>query len=206
VEASQAQTQQPDTTTLAALVVILMGNQPVRVSAPPIGALLGPLGISLASVTAALELLTPHLRHELDTEPASAAGWVARTANPRRAAYLVNAARRIEQAVREGTSIREAVAQERRYLVQHLAAERGRKDAAAQVDAMAAIHGTTLGWYSRLDDHVSAGCRGMHGRNFSVVTPPVVEGRPSYPGAVHPSCRCKAGAPHLARVREPVAV
>jgi hypothetical protein len=206
MEASQAQTQQPDTTTLAALVVILMGNQPVRVSAPPIGALLGPLGISLASVTAALELLTPHLRHELDTEPASAAGWVARTANPRRAAYLVNAAKRIEQAVREGTSIREAVAQERRYLVQHLAAERGRKDAAAQVDAMAAIHGTTLGWYSRLDDHTSAGCRAAHGSNFSAINPPIVEGRPSFPGAVHPSCRCKAGAPHLARVREPMAV
>lgn len=205
MEAGQTQTQQPDTATLAALVVILMAGAPVGTMAPSVAALLGPLGVSLASVTAALELLTPHLRHELDTEPASAAGWVARTANPRRAAYLANAAKRIEQAVREGTSIREAVARERRYLVQHLAAERGRKDAAAQVDAMAAIHGTTLGWYSRLDDHTSAGCRGMHGRNFSVVTPPVVEGRPSYPGAVHPSCRCKAGAPHLARVREPVA-
>jgi hypothetical protein len=48
----------------------------------------------------------------------------------------------------------------------------------------------------------------MHGRNFDVARPPMVEGRPAYPGSVHPHCRCRTGPPHrvTSSVRVPAVV
>lgn len=200
MEASQAQQQSPaDEATLAALVVLLLSGMPEPELTPLAAAILAPLGIPAAAVGTVLELLAPHIEPDLEQAPASAAGWVARTAFPRHAAYLVNAAKRL-------ASDPTTIAAERRYFAQHLGAERGRRDAAKQVDEQAATHGSVLGWYSRRDSHTSPGCAAMNGNNFNVLVPPVVEGRPALPGAVHPACRCKAGAPHRAGVREPASV
>jgi hypothetical protein len=197
MEASQAQQQSPaDEATLAALVVLLLSGMP-EPELTPIAAEV--LGIPVAAVGSVLELLAPNIEPDLGQMPASASGWVARTAFPRHAAYVVNAAKRL-------ASDPSSITAERRYLSQHLGAERGRREAAAKVDEQAAIHGLTLGWYSRRDDHPTVGCRAMHGHNFSVLDPPIVEGRPAYPGTVHPFCRCKPGAPHRVGVREPAGV
>lgn len=199
MEASQAHQQSPaDEATLAALVVLLLSGIPEAELTPIAAGMLAPLGISAAAVGTVLELLAPNIEPDLSTQPASAAGWVARTAFPRHASYLVNAAKRL---ARDPTSI----TAERRYLEQHLGAERGRREAAVRVDEQAAKHGLILGWYSKRDDHTTAGCRAAHGSNFSVLAPPVIEGRPAFPGMVHPFCRCLPGAPHRAAVREPVA-
>jgi hypothetical protein len=85
-----------------------------------------------------------------------------------------------------------ALAKERRYFDQHLGAERGRREAAGRVDSTARRLGlTTLGWHARLDDRTTPECRAAHSHNFDVTRPPSI----GYPGAVHPSCRCRPGPP-----------
>lgn len=192
---------QPDAATLGALVVILMSGLPAAQMAPMAEALLAPFGISAAATSAAIGLVWPHLEHDVATateQPVSALAHTLRTQPAREAAYVVNAAKRLM-----ATGDLHA---ERRYIGQHLAAERGRRDAARAVDAAAKRYGPELGWYSVRDERSTAGCRAMHGRNFNAAVPPVVEGQPAYPGAVHVHCRCRPGAPHRARVREPARV
>jgi hypothetical protein len=85
-----------------------------------------------------------------------------------------------------------ALEKERRYFDQHLGAERGRREAAARVDRVAKRSGlTTLGWHAQMDDRTTAECRAANGHNFDVTRPPSI----GYPGAVHPSCRCRPGPP-----------
>jgi hypothetical protein len=176
---------------LAALTVILLSGLTVPAAAALTIPLLVPLGIPVTSVTAILEMLGPYLQMPgTQHPPGSAQAWVEATAAPRRAAYLLAAARR--HAVVPADT-------EQRWMAQHLAAERARQEAAGRVDTIAGLVGTTIGWYSVMDLRTTAGCREMHGANFEVAQPPTVEGRPAYPGAVHGACRCRPGPPHPAR-------
>lgn len=204
MEASRTQTQQqPDAATLGALLVILMSGQAPDDMAKLAAPLLLPFGIPPAAAAGAIGLIWPHLEHDVNgatAEPLTAIAHTLRTQPAREAAYVFNAAKRLA-ATRDLSS-------ERRYFAQHLAAERGRRDAARAVDSLAAKLGTdTLEWWSHRDSKTTAGCRAMHGKPFNVAAPPLVEGRPAYPGAVHPECRCKAvPLGTVAGVREPTRV
>jgi hypothetical protein len=125
----------------------------------------------------------------------------------RRAGYLVAAGRRMSTAAQragQSTQVRDsAVYAERRWLAQHLRAQAGRESAANQVAAKAKAEarrakrdGTAwnglLGWYAVMDDRTSRECREANGRNFKPTKVPAI----GFPGAVHPSCRCKPGPPH----------
>ncbi len=131
--------------------------------------------------------LLPPERPLLGRAAGPASAWVRRTSMPRRASYALAAARRL--------AAREDIDVEQRYLGQHLAAERGRAEAALQTDEMVLRYGPVLGWRARLDEITSPGCRAAHRSNFRPMPPPVVEGRPALPGMVHPNCRCEATAP-----------
>lgn len=108
-----------------------------------------------------------------------------------RAAYLLNAARRLARALREG-EFPQAVQKERNYWVRHLDAQDRRAVAAGRVDNAAAAFGPLLGWYARNDERTTAECRAANGNNFRVDVRPTI----GYPGTVHPYCRCEPGAPH----------
>jgi hypothetical protein len=208
MEASQAQTaQQPDAATLGALLVILASGQSVAAMRDLAATLLAPYAIGAQALGEVLELFAPHLEGGLALPvpvgglvrpPGSARAFIARTAFPRHAAYVVNAARRITH----GGSLNA----ERRYMAQHLGAERGRRDAAQRVDAVVARIGPEMGWYTRQDSRVDLDCRRLEGTNFTVANLPAVHGRPVMPGTVHPLCRCLPGEPHPVRETRRVAV
>ncbi|WP_433145059.1 hypothetical protein ACQPZ8_01385 [Actinomadura nitritigenes] len=173
-----------------------------------------PLRLAGAAVRAAIDLgrrlpaLAAHraLRSRLragsqrrsDAMRAGPAGSARLTAYRYRARYLVNAARRFHAAVKarargesEAGAIRKAMCAERRYLSQHLAAQRNRVLAWREVERMAAIHGDRLGWFAVRDGATTRDCSHAHGRDFLVSWPPSI----GFPGAVHPRCRCRPVAP-----------
>jgi hypothetical protein len=131
----------------------------------------------------------------------------------RRAAYLVNAARRLTGSIRRG-QLRSGLVDERRWLEQHLQATAKRVQAADAVakevkrqldprDGSAALGegpvlpSGLLGWYAKMDARTSPECRQAHGRNFDPTRIPLI----GFPGAVHPHCRCKPGPPWAAALR-----
>lgn len=117
----------------------------------------------------------------------------------RRAAFVLAAARRIgadlTAARSRGQSIpgtlAQAIKRERRFYAQHLIATWQRSQAGAQVDGEAMTRGLLLGWHAVHDTRISAECRQADGKNFYADHMPLI----GYPGAVHPHCRCRAGAP-----------
>jgi len=121
----------------------------------------------------------------------------------RRAQFMWAACKRVQSAVVTARShgqpvrqaIRDALATEKRYMAQHVAASNQRIAASSAVDGAAEAYGNLLGWNAFIDARTSAGCRAASGKNFYADRPPVVEGAPSLPGAVHPSCRCWPSAP-----------
>lgn len=176
---------------VAALVVLLLsGLRPPDLTGP-VSALLAPLGLSAEAVEAAVALAAGTALYRGSGGPA--VGHLARTASPRRAAYLLAAARRLQDATGEGPAAFEAAARaERRYLSQHLVAESVRAEAAARVDRAATVFGPVLGWVSRQDRRVTLECYRAHGRNFSALRPPAI----GWPGTLHAgACRCVPGPP-----------
>lgn len=123
----------------------------------------------------------------------------------RKAAYLVMAGRRLAPALtsRDQGRLEQARIVEQRYKEAHERAERLRSEAAFRIVEQIADRGTDrkgeilLGWKATLDSRTSADCRWANGRNFNALVPPVI----GYPGTVHESCRCRAGAPYPTRKR-----
>lgn len=114
---------------------------------------------------------------------------IERRANLRyRAAYIINAARRIAGAADK----KAAVARERAYWAGHQRASARRLKMAKRAAAARRTWGETLGWYAKMDNRTTAECRAADGRNFLASKPPVI----GYPGTVHMHCRCMPGAPH----------
>jgi hypothetical protein len=117
----------------------------------------------------------------------------------RRAAYLVNAVRRLAPAVASGDVDRIVRAEraEDRYFAAFLEAERRRGVAASAVALVASQYGINdrgellLGWLAVLDNRTSADCRWAHRRNFNALVAP----RIGYPGTVHLECRCRPRRP-----------
>lgn len=106
-----------------------------------------------------------------------------------RAAYMLAAARRIDDRVSRGQTLQEATAAESTYRQMHIDAQRRRVEAAQAVDAAADIYGLQLGWYANGDQRTTPECAWANGRNFQADRRPVF----GWPGAVHPRCRCTAG-------------
>lgn len=109
-----------------------------------------------------------------------------------RAAYVKQAAQRIQQDLDAGVSLEEATRKEARFAQMHLYAQQARVAAAKQVQAAQKRYGDILGWYSVMDSRTSPECAAANGHNFSALKMPVI----GYPGAVHPRCRCHVGPKH----------
>lgn len=136
----------------------------------------------------------------------TAAAQVAATEPEMRARYLINAARRITRDLRTviptppgGTPrtaaerLVDALRRERRYWRMHVNAQRNRRTSAHAVDTATALS-PHWQWVTAGDARVEADCRRFAGRTFTIADPPILDGRPVWPGAVHPHCRCHAVA------------
>ena len=140
----------------------------------------------------ALALGNPLREARLITSPKSAQEVVANLLPQYRAAFIASATRRVSTAVNNGVPLNQALDRERHYFQQHTIITKRRVAAAQAVDKIAASNKRKVGWYATLDNRTSPECRAAHGKNFySDRLPPI-----GYPGAVHPSCRCKPGPPH----------
>lgn len=114
---------------------------------------------------------------------------IARRANIRfRAAYIINAARRIATA----PDIKTAIAREKTYWSGHKTATARRTTMARRTATASRLYGPVLGWKATMDNRTTAECRAANGRNFQVLKPPVI----GYPGTVHLHCRCIPVAPY----------
>lgn len=131
--------------------------------------------------------------------------WQKRQNLTRRAAYLINAARRMATALvtsrHDPGALTRAVDAETRHLRAHVDAVARRQRAAVRVaEALKTERGKgeqpefdlLLGWYAVLDSRTSPDCRKANGKNFDPLRPPAI----GLPGTVHPHCRCKPGPSH----------
>jgi len=149
---------------------------------------------ALQALGAVLAMVTRHPRPATGiTGPASA--QASRMNAARRAQYVVAATKRIQAAVAEARAkgvpedeaFAAALAQEQRYYELHLDAMQNRADAAATTDLAARKYGDLLGWLAKKDDRTSAECFAASGKNYYASHMPDI----GFPGAVHPSCRCR---------------
>lgn len=108
-----------------------------------------------------------------------------------RAAYLANAALRMQTAVDDGATKREALAKERNYYQMHEEARKGRLRAVAQVSTAAEFYGPLVGWYLNPLKNNEAECIAANGHNFYAEQGTVI----GLPGSVHNRCGCYAGPP-----------
>lgn len=113
----------------------------------------------------------------------------------RRAAYIINAVRRINTAIQadQPGTVRAAWTQELDYLASHLQANHKRNESAIDLARRwkHAGHPDLMGWQAVDDDRTSAECRAANGRNFDPTQVPAI----GYPGSVHTHCRCASVAP-----------
>lgn len=134
----------------------------------------------------------------------TAAALVAAGEPEMRARYLLAAAKRITRDLRTiiptppgqpapslTDRVRDALRRERRYWRQHVDAQRNRRQSAQAVDDVTQLS-PWWQWRTAGDARVEADCRRFAGRTFTVANPPMLDGRPVFPGAVHPHCRCVA--------------
>ena len=134
----------------------------------------------------------------------TAAALVAAGEPEMRARYLIAAARRITRDLRTvvptpsgGTPatladrLRDALRRERQFWRMHVDAQRNRRASAHAVDEVTAVS-PWWQWQTAGDARVEADCRRFAGRTFTVAAPPMLDGHPVFPGAVHPRCRCRA--------------
>lgn len=183
---------------LAALVAALIAAETVQT----IGALLARLaGMHIEAIR---WLLRPRnrggIREMIEIRPLGTDAWAQaqfiqhRQNLHRRAAYLINAARRASRAYEAGgvDGLNSAIERERRYWEQHLLAQARRTAAASAVANEAQRQGGGLvGWHAVMDERTSRECRQAHGRNFDPNRIPPI----GFPGSVHPHCRCSVGQP-----------
>lgn len=169
----------------------------------------------IAAEAAALLLNWPPLRKMLTALPSPGAYAPVQSMHRlnmvRRAAYLVQAARRLTLAIRysrgDTDPVVRAFKHEARFLQQHLEAHAKRALAANAVaesarESLRDEHSEVeprglVGWYAKMDERTSKECRKADGRNFDPTRVPAI----GFPGAVHPHCRCRPGPPHKTDLR-----
>jgi SPP1 gp7 family putative phage head morphogenesis protein len=159
--------------------------------APILAGLFATFGVSAPAISLALYLVLKSGR-SLPTPPVAGPAVMASLSAEAsfRAAYLVNAAVRLQNSLDAGMSPTDAVAAETKFYELHQAAQINRRNAAQQVDRVS-VDGEA-GWKATLDSKTSPECAAADGSNFRVDDPPSI----GYPGAVHPHCRCRAVRPY----------
>jgi hypothetical protein len=140
--------------------------------------------------SAALPNAAPAL-HGLSKSPAALKG-VRNQELYFRAAYVLNAAKRIQADLNDDKTIRVALADESLNYVKHENARKGRLSAAAKVARHAELFGNLLGWYLDPTLNNEIECITADGNNFYADTGTII----GYPGSVHPNCGCISGPPH----------
>lgn len=160
-------------------------------------ALLTSLGISGKAATAIMALIsTRPIGLRIGTGPLSRE--LVRSRASWRAAYVVQAGKRLSRAAGRGNeTFQRAIRDERRFFNQHLRAQRQREQSAGQIDAANALYGRVLGWYARHDGRTTWECEVAHGNNFRADRGTVI-GYPGVTGAHH-GCRCRSGPPFATR-------
>lgn len=114
-----------------------------------------------------------------------------------RAAYIANAAKRMQDSMDTGSTPKQALAGEQRFYQAHEQARKGRLESAAQVQTAAKVlgqkddHGTLVGWYLNPLLHNEIECQTADGHNFYAEDGTVI----GLPGSVHNRCGCFASAP-----------
>lgn len=197
----QQQDDQHDATVIAAIAVALAAGSAASAILP----LLAGLGVTAVAGKAVLALLRSR------PAPATSNGTVGRAAQRQawiyRAAYVLNAGRRIDAARARARAaggdqrqaMKDALAQEKRFAGQQQTVEQRRAAAADAVEKAARaasgqqtppVH-TLVGWWAHRDDRTTPACAAAHGNNFPYDRPP----RIGLPSTVHPRCRCRAVAP-----------
>jgi hypothetical protein len=183
---------------------ILVAGGTVAAIALAIHALIPDLGIEVPAIVAALNFTAgrkgnPHIvRANYAAEGVhgfSSGGKVMRAAANEelyyRAAYIINAARRIQKSINNGMKIKDALAAERSNYELHTQARAARQAAAGRVALAASLFGDTLGWYINPLLNNERACIAANGHNFRADTIPHI----GWPGMVHPKCGCKPGPP-----------
>lgn len=191
-----------DTALIAAIIAAFLLLHSARAITARLRAPFSRAGVSPSALKAAIALVLSMPQQPMEgTGPATR--WAVRVNETRRGAYALAAMRRIQRAVDDARAqgepvngaIGAALARERTYWAQHIAASQHRVAATSAVDGMAGTYGNLLSWRTVRDANVTPGCLAADGKNWRVDDPPVIEGNPSFPGAVHARCRCKAGPP-----------
>lgn len=210
----------PDQSTLAQdVAAILLVGAAVALTAAAIYALLRRRGIRVSreAVAVATGIASRRTKHRPRMMGRSDVARAQRDSEAfYRAAYIVNASKRIQaeidKAVAESAvaasrargdaevaahaaaaaALRDASRRERAYELAHERARRRRMEAAVQVAEAANRWGMTLGWHTHRDDRTTPECYAAHGTNFRADVPPVI----GWPGTLHGgTCRCRAGRP-----------
>lgn len=190
-----------DSTLVRNVALVLASGLAISAMAEGIELLLAPYGITARSIMAAIGLArTTHnprarlARHGVDkrSEAAQIPRAAAKAERYFRAAYVINASRRIEQSVADGATLGEALNKELPYFTAHEAARDERLGAAAKVGIAAQLHGPLLGWYLDPLLNNDPECIAADGHNFYADEGTVI----GLPGMVHRFCGCEAGPPH----------
>lgn len=175
----------------------------VLLSADTVSAALAALGSGYAAIGVSVPALQAVLGVVMAMPPGRsgffgpATAQMSRTNLARRAAFVVSAARRMQTAIGQARSrhspsiVLDALAAERRYYGQHLAASWARENAAAKIDSQAMLHGRLLGWNTVHTKTTTPECAAADRHNFYADTQPPI----GWPGLAHPGCRCYPGAP-----------
>lgn len=119
-----------------------------------------------------------------------------------RGAYVLNAARRMQEAVDAGTPLQQALANEQRYFAQHEIARKRRLDMSVMAQRIGMRFGepvtdpngasrTLIGWYHNPMIANDEECLAASGNNFYAEEGTII----GFPGAVHVNCGCYAGPP-----------
>lgn len=109
-----------------------------------------------------------------------------------RSAYIVAASHRLNEALRGGATLQDAMRQERPFTRAHEQARRNRLNTSIKMQQLADLHGPLLGWYRDPLSNSETECFDADGHNFLAAEGTVI----GFPGSVHPHCHCVAGPPH----------
>lgn len=197
IDVSDVSTPPTDDETVQHIVEILIAGYTLEKTIKLLAKLLSPFGITAAAIRPALSLAhTAHMPNARLKAHGLAEGS-SLTTQARyndlyyRAAYILNASRRIQADLKQGKPLRVALSDESLHYRQHEQARRGRLDAAARVTKAAKMFGPLLGWYLNPLLNNEAECIAANGHNFYAHEGTVI----GFPGSVHPHCGCKAGPP-----------
>lgn len=187
------------------IVEILLAGGTIYLMAQAIGELLAPLGITASAIVSALNFTTGRKGSPFKVRPryiaegvhpkSAEAGVIRTVANEEmyyRAAYILNAAYRIQKKLNQGEPIRAVLTEENFNYRLHKSAQANRIKAATNVARAASLFGPLLGWYLNPLLNNESECIAADGNNFHFDKVPVI----GLPGSVHSNCGCKAGPPH----------